>query len=661
MANNDKELDANAPDKKLAKKPSQKRGMMNRGGGAGVSGEKPAHFAKTLKRVIGLLLKDKLRVFIIILTASLGAFSASLGPKLIGNIVNIIFDGIASKMIAGFPSKDAAVQMLKAHGQGQMADMLAPMNITPGAGLDWNLLHYLCLLTLGLYVFQFTLNWVSGWVTTRLVAKMSRDLRGDIERKLWKLPLNYYDNTTVGEVLSKTTNDLDNITQALQQSFAQLISSALMVIFVITLMFYTSPFLSLIALGTVIVSFIIIPFIAKKAQPYFQTQWGTTGDLNGHIEQMYTGHALVKSFNFEDESIKEFEEQNNKLFHSSLLAQIWSGSIMPIMNFITNFNYVLMALIGGIRVLWGMMSIGDVQTVIMYSRQYSQPLAQISSMVNMLQSGMASAERVFELLDEKEEASDKNAPEKIENVKGKLEFKNVKFSYDPSSELITDLSISAKPGQTVAIVGPTGAGKTTLVNLIMRFYDVNSGEVDLEDKNIKDITRANLRDNIGMVLQDTWLFKGTIRENLLYGLKPEATISDDEFYKICKDTHVDDFVKNLPNGYDTVIDNEANSISEGEKQLLTIARAFISDPTILILDEATSSVDTRTEVNIQTAMNKLRESRTSFVIAHRLSTIRDADNILVMEHGDIVEQGSHDQLIEANGSYAKLYNSQFSE
>ncbi|MDR3116617.1 MAG: ABC transporter ATP-binding protein/permease [Bifidobacteriaceae bacterium] len=639
---------------------NQRPGFM-RGGAASVPGEKATNFFVTFRRIFSFLLRDKLRVFIVILSACAASFLAACGPKLIGNIVNEIFDGIASKMIASFPTKEAALTILRAHGQEQIADMLSPMNITPGAGINWNNIYYLCLLTLGIYIIQFCLNWISGWITTRLVARTGRDLRDKIEKKLWRLPLNYFDNTTIGEVLSKTTNDLDNITQTLQQSFSQLISSALMVVFVITMMFFTSPFLSVIALGTVIISFIIIPFVAKKAQPHFQTQWNTTGKLNGHIEQIFTGHVLVKSFNYESDAFAEFEMENNKLFKSSLLAQIWSGSIMPFMNFITNFNYVLLALVGGIRVLWGMMTIGDVQTVIMYSRQYSQPLAQISSMVNMWQSGMASAERVFELLDADEEISDIKASKKLLDVKGDLEFKNVKFSYDENIPLISNLSLKAESGKTVAIVGPTGAGKTTLVNLIMRFYDVDSGEVDLENINIKDLQRSNLRKNIGMVLQDTWLFHGTVKENLLYGLPEGKTITDKEFEKIVQQTHVDDFVRHLPNGYDTVIDNEANAISAGEKQLLTIARAFISDPTILILDEATSSVDTRTEVHIQAAMNKLRESRTSFVIAHRLSTIRDADTILVMEHGDIIEQGSHNDLVAQNGAYARLYNSQFSE
>jgi ATP-binding cassette subfamily B protein len=473
------------------------------------------------------------------------------------------------------------------------------------------------------------------------------------------MPLSYYDKTSRGEIMSRTTNDLDNLTQAINQTGGDLIFMTLMVLSVIFMMFWTSWVLALIAVVTIPVSFIVIGIIMSKSQPQFRKQWAETGKLNGHIEEAFTGHSLIKAYGKKGEFEADFDKHNEDLRKASFKAQFISGTIMPIMNFMTNINYVLVAFVGGLRVASGTMSLGDVQAFIQYSRQFSQPLGQISQMVNTLQSGAASAERIFEILDAPEEDQQVGLSlDKIE-TNGEIEFKHVDFAYDPDRPLIKDMNLVAHPGKTVAIVGPTGAGKTTLVNLIMRFYEIDAGEIDLDGVSTLDMSRTALRKNVGMVLQDSWLFKGTIRENLEYGLPEGKRISSEKFLEATKATYVDNFVQSLPNGYETVLDAEGDIVSVGEKQLLTIARAFLSDPDILILDEATSSVDTRTEVLVQKAMNKLRSNRTSFVIAHRLSTIRDADVIVVMDKGSIVEQGSHDELIRQGGFYANLYQSQF--
>jgi ATP-binding cassette subfamily B protein len=487
-------------------------------------------------------------------------------------------------------------------------------------------------------------------------------LRRDVEAKLERLPLRKFDTAPRGDILSRVTNDIDNVAQSLQQTISQLLTSLLTILGVLTMMLIISPLLALVALATVIASVIATTLIAKRSQPRFVAQWKQTGDLNAQIEEAYTGHSVVKVFGRQSELEQEFHDKNEELFRSSFGAQFISGIIRPVMMFLGSLNYVAIAVIGGLRVASGSMSLGEVQAFIQYSQQFTQPLAQLASMLNLLQSGVASAERVFEFLDSPEEEPDASdadgaaAAMPPDTMCGRVEFEDVSFSYDSEDPLITDLSLVAEPGKTVAIVGPTGAGKTTLVNLVMRFYELDGGRITLDGRDISHMNRADLRSRVGMVLQDTWLFNGTIRENIAYG---NLTATDAEILAAAEATYVDRFVHSLPDGYDTVIDEEGSNISAGEKQLITIARAFLSDPLLLILDEATSSVDTRTELLVQHAMAALRSDRTSFVIAHRLSTIRDADLILVMEDGAIVEQGNHSELLQREGAYYNLYMSQF--
>ena len=595
----------------------------------------------------------------VVLLVALGVISVALsviGPKLLGHATDLIFAGVVGKQLPAGISKDQAVAEARARGNGRFADLLSGTDAVPGSGIDFTALGRVLLLVLLLYVTASIFMWAQGYLVAGVVQRTVYRLRADVEAKLNRLPLSYFDKQPRGEILSRVTNDIDNLGQSLQQTMSQLLTSLLTVIGVLTVMVVISPLLALVALVAVPFSLLVTRMIGKRSQPKFLAQWRNTGQLNAQIEEAYTGHSIVKVFGRQRDVERTFGEKNEELYGASFGAQFVSGIIMPAMMFIGNLSYVLIAVIGGLRVASGTISLGDVQAFIQYSRQFTQPLTQVASMANLLQSGVASAERVFELLDEPEQSPDPEPLSRPPVAKGRVEFEHVSFSYDPEVPLIQDLSLVAAPGHTVAIVGPTGAGKTTLVNLIMRFYELSGGRITLDGTDIAQLPRAALRSKIGMVLQDTWLFHGSIRDNVAYG-RPDAT--DEQIRRAAEATYVDRFVRSLPDGYDTMIDEEASNVSAGEKQLLTIARAFVAEPSLLILDEATSSVDTRTELLVQHAMAALRSDRTSFVIAHRLSTIRDADLILVMEHGEIVEQGKHEQLLAAEGAYFRLYNAQF--
>jgi ATP-binding cassette subfamily B protein len=543
---------------------------------------------------------------------------------------------------------------MRAHGQDRRAEMFEATGAIPGKGIDFDALRDVLVLVMALYLGASIFTWLQGLLLTHAVQRTVRRLRTEVEAKLMRVPLAYFDGQPHGEVLSRVTNDIDNVGQALQQTLSQILASLLTVIGVLIMLVVISPLLAVIALVTVPLSLVVTTKIAKRAQKGFIAQWKHVGALNGQIEEAFTGHALVKVFGRRAQVESRFRAKNQELYDAGFKAQFISSLIMPAIGFIGNINYVAIAVVGGLRVASGAMLLGSVQAFIQYSRQFTQQLSQLASVANVLQSGVASAERVFELLDSPDQSADKDGAPPI--VKGEVVFDDVNFRYKPDVPLIEHLSLVAKPGQTVAIVGPTGAGKTTLVNLLMRFYDLDGGAIRLDGVDIAGVPRRDVRAKFGMVLQDTWLFGGTIRANIAYG-NPSA--SEAELLEAAKATYVDRFVRALPAGYDTVIDEESSNLSAGEKQLITIARAFLADPAILILDEATSSVDTRTEVLVQRAMAALRESRTSFVIAHRLSTIRGADLILVMDNGKIVEQGTHDQLLDARGAYHALYHAQF--
>ncbi len=621
---------------------------------------KAMDFKGSSKRLLRMLTPQRAIVATLLALGVIGVTLSVLGPRILGHATDLIFAGVFGKILAGqFPSgttKEQAVAILRERHETKLADMLSAMHVTPGQGIDFDAVGRVLLLVLVLYLLASIFTYLQGRLTTVVVQRTVHTLRQQVEVKLSRLPLRYFDRQSRGEILSRVTNDIDNISQTLQQTMSQIVTSLLTIVGVLAMMFWISWILALIALVTIPVSVFAAARIGKRAQPQFIQQWSTTGKLNGHIEEMFTGHSLVKVFGRQQEAMDVFAEHNDKLYNASFRAQFVSGLIQPTMMFIGNLNYVLVAVIGGLRVASGDLSIGSVQAFIQYSRQFSQPMTQVASMANLLQSGVASAERVFELLDAEEQSPDPATPARPRAIEGRVAFDNVSFRYDPDVPLIDDLSLAAAPGQTVAIVGPTGAGKTTLVNLIMRFYEVDGGRILLDGVDIATMSRDELRAAMGMVLQDTWLFGGTIADNIAYGADNPTR---EQIIEAATATHVDHFVRTLPDGYDTVIDEEGSNLSAGEKQLITIARAFLSEPVILILDEATSSVDTRTEVLIQRAMSSLRQGRTSFVIAHRLSTIRDADLILVMEHGQIVEQGNHDELLAAGGAYARLYAAQF--
>jgi ATP-binding cassette subfamily B protein len=621
MSDDGAQPNGQAEQSQAVKPPQPVRSPFGRGPMIGVPAEKSENFRASAMRLVRRLRGEGLRIGGVVTLAIASVILLVLGPRVLGAATNTIVSGVQS-----------------------------------ANGIDFAKLHGTLLLALGLYIVSAVLGYMQAYVLAGIVQRTMSRLRTEVEEKLNRLPLRDVDRMPRGDLLSRVTNDIDNLSQSLQQTLSQMLTSALTIVGVLIMMLTISPILALVAIVTVPISLFTISFITRRSKSRFVAQWDHTGTLNAQVEEVFTGHELVKVFGRQHDAEQTFDTENEHLFQASFGAQFISGTIQPVMMFIGNLNYVAIAVIGGLRVANGTLSLGDVQAFLQYTRQYTQPLTQLASMANLLQSGIASAERVFELLDSREESEDPKQPLRDENPRGRVEFSHVRFAYNPDRPLIKDLSLVAEPGQTVAIVGPTGAGKTTLVNLLMRFYEIDGGTISVDGNDTSKMTRRDLRSNIGMVLQDTWLFGGTIKENIAFG-NLEAT--DEQILEAARATYVDRFVHTLSDGYESVLDDEKGSVSAGEKQLLTIARAFLADPTILILDEATSSVDTRTEVLIQRAMSALRSNRTSFVIAHRLSTIRDADVILVMEDGDIVEQGNHEELLTQKGAYYRLYQAQF--
>lgn len=597
------------------------------GGPPGMPAEKAKDFKGTLKRLLAYLKPHKYSLIAVFVMAVLSTAFSILGPKIMGLATTELFRGVMARM-----------------GGAQ------------GTGIDFDYIWSIVVTLIVLYLFSSVFGFFQQYVMAGVAQKTVYNMRRDVNDKLSRLPLKYFDSRTHGETLSRITNDVDNISNTMQQSLTQLMTSVTTIIGVIVMMLTISPLLTLICIVTLPLSGIVTARIAKRSQGYFIGQQRSLGELNGHVEEMYAGHQIVKVFGREKNSIRRFDEINEQLYDSGWRAQFVSGIMMPLMSFIGNIGYMLICVVGGLLVAWQRIAIGDVQAFIQYARQFSMPITQAANIANIIQSTVASAERVFELLDEQEEERDTDHGIVQEKPRGAVAFRHVRFGYTEEALLMDDLNIDVKPGQMVAIVGPTGAGKTTLVNLLMRFYEINGGSIAIDGRDIRDMRRGELRSLFGMVLQDTWLFNGTIRDNIAYG-REDAT--EEEIVQAAVAAHADHFIRTLPDGYDTILNEEGTNLSQGQKQLLTIARAVLADPSILILDEATSSVDTRTEVHIQEAMARLMEGRTSFVIAHRLSTIRNADMILVMNKGSVIEQGTHEELLEQGGFYADLYNSQF--
>ena len=603
---------------------NQRRGRPM-GGGRFAPGEKPKNFKGTLRKLISYLGVYKIAILIVMILAAIATVFSVAGPKIMAKATNALFDGLMSK-IAGT------------------------------GGIDFDYIGKILLFTLGLYIFSSVVSFVQGWIMTGISQKVCYRLRKDISEKIGRMPMAYFESRTYGEVLSRITNDIDTLGTTLNQSITQIITSTATIIGILVMMLSISPLMTLISLVILPISGSLLTLIIKKSQKHFRTQQEYLGHINGLVEETFSGHTVVQAFNKEQETIDEFCSTNDVLFKSAWKSQFLSGIMMPVMTFVGNMGYAGVAISGGMLAIKGVIGIGDIQAFIQYVKQFTQPIQQIAQVINQIQSMTAAAERVFEFLDEKEEEQTSESPVIPENVQGNVSFDHVSFGYDPEKIVIGDFSADIKAGQKIAIVGPTGAGKTTIVKLLMRFYDVNKGNITLDGNDICRIPRKELRKSFGMVLQDTWLFHGTIMENIRYG-RLDAT--DEEVIAAAKAAHAHHFISSLPNGYDMVLNEDASNVSQGQKQLLTIARAILADSKVMILDEATSSVDTRTEVLIQDAMDKLMSGRTSFVIAHRLSTIRNADMILVMKDGDIVEQGNHNELLEKNGFYAQLYNSQF--